>query len=94
MAQSPLMLLVVPVLVAAVPLLFFGDSLRWWQAAGRLGAIGLGFAAWIDVLDNCAAACVEDDPLLLSGMWAASAALLAAGVAAVTARAVVHRRAP
>jgi hypothetical protein len=73
------MLMVIPLLAAAVPLLLL-EPLAWWQAAGRLGLIGLGFSAWIDLVDNCAIGCAEHDPPLLSGAWALSGALLAAAV--------------
>jgi drug/metabolite transporter (DMT)-like permease len=93
-AQSPLMLIVVPLLTGSVPFLLFHQRLSWWQAAPRLGAIGLGFSAWVDLLDNCGIECVENDPLLLSAAWALSGTLLAAGAGVLVARATAQRRRP
>jgi hypothetical protein len=82
--SSPLLLLLIPVFVAAVPMLLWEPS-GWRQAVGRLGLLGLALSAWVDVLDNCPA-CGENDPFLLSGGWILSAALVAGGGAALLAR--------
>jgi hypothetical protein len=84
MESSPLLLLLVPVLVAAVPMLLW-EAGDWRQAVSRLGILGLGVTAWVDLLDNCAS-CAEDDPALLSGAWILSLGLVAAGGAALLAR--------
>jgi hypothetical protein len=73
---SPFMLLVLPAIVAAVPLLLW-EPRGWPQMAARLGIIGLGLCAWIDIVDNVGD--IENDPPLLSAAWALSAALVATG---------------
>ena len=83
MSQS-IALLLVPALVAAVPLLLW-EAQDWRQAIGRAGAFGFGLCAWIDLVDNCGL-CAENDPPLLTGGWAASTALLAIGLAAASRR--------
>jgi hypothetical protein len=84
MTSSPLLLLVLPLLVAAVPALLMTDH-GWREILGGVGLLGLGLSAWADAVDNCGA-CAEDDPLLLSGAWAISAALALIGGAALAAR--------
>ena len=91
LASPTLLLLIVPALAASIPVLFWQPG-GWPEIAGRLGVIGVGLSAWVDVADNCAViGCVERDPALLSGMWALSIALAAVGALAIGVRMAVRR---
>jgi hypothetical protein len=92
MSSSPLLLLVLPALAAAVPLILWEPRTTWYQTTARLGAFGLALAMWIDLADNCGAACAEDDPVLLTACWALSAGLVAAGAVAAAAQLLARRR--
>jgi hypothetical protein len=80
MSSSHLLLLVLPALAAAVPLILWEPGI-WYQTAARLGAFGLGLSAWIDLVDNFGSG-AEDDPILLTGCWALSGGLVMAGAVA------------
>jgi hypothetical protein len=92
MVPSPILLLAIPAFGVSIPLLLWQPG-GWPQAVGSLGLIGLGASAWIDVLDNCGAGCVEHDPPLLSGAWAVAAALFAVGAVALCVRVAKRARA-
>ena len=77
MVSSPLMLLLLPAIAVAVPMLLWEPS-SWRQAVLRLGLIGLCLSAWVDIVDN-AVGQVEHDPPLLSVAWGLSIALVAIG---------------
>ena len=83
MESSPLMLLLLPVIVAAVPVLLW-EPRGWQQLVARIGVVGLALTAWIDLVDNVGAG--ENDPPLLSASWALFAVLIAAGALATLLR--------
>jgi hypothetical protein len=91
MTPSHLLLLGLPALAAAVPLILC-EPRSWYQTAARLGAFGLGLSAWIDLVDNLGAGGVENDPVLLTGGWALSGLLVVVAAVAATVDLLARRR--